>query len=67
MYMYNNVAYIWQIFKHNYCKHMKIESYILYYILKKLGKPSILSLFLNLFNKFNNTWALMWDLLSKLQ
>ena len=26
-------------------------------IAKKLGKPCILSLFPNLFNKFNNTWA----------
>ena len=26
---------------------------------KMLGKPHILSLFLNLFNKFNKTWALM--------
>ena len=26
---------------------------------KMLGKPRILSLYLNLFNKFNKTWALM--------
>ena len=26
-----------------------------------LGKPRILSLFLNSFNKFNKTWALMYD------
>ena len=33
---------------------------------KMLGKPRISSLFLNLFNKFNNTGAFMLDPLSKL-
>ena len=28
---------------------------------KMLGKPRILSTFFNSFNKFNNTWALLYD------